>query len=358
MEKIEKKEILKDIILEKGLENLLKEDMFFILDIFDKKVKKNSTKKILVEEIKNAYVEKLEKFIDIFSVKTNSFFRKGDENIVSDEQSSDDLKAYIEISNFGLGELNKERTLYKISSSFFKNYLNLIESEEFKNKVNKSEEIEVILSGIVRYYGVISEEKSYEIIKNMVSDVTFEEIKEMLRVKIEFTSNFELIGIQGTNQSYVISDKVFSPDETLAGVLKRPNIEYKILAKEEYINYSNEAYYKTSPLLEELELNLSSYIANEKDRKERINNMIDYVKNQLPINFIIEELMKGINFEKIEEAKYYSESLKKIWNEEANYILKGNSHGEVGGTITSNKIPVNSKCLCGSGKKYKKCCGK
>lgn len=87
-----------------------------------------------------------------------------------------------------------------------------------------------------------------------------------------------------------------------------------------------------------------------------------YTKLQEPeytVKEMLHEIAEENSFGSLNQANFILDILVKFSNGIPKFILKGNTSSEVSGMQHSvlQKIGRNDPCPCGSGKKYKKCCG-
>lgn len=80
------------------------------------------------------------------------------------------------------------------------------------------------------------------------------------------------------------------------------------------------------------------------------------IKNDLKLNEILNFLMVKIIFQNEKQLLNLVPYINDIYNNSNLWILKGNCSNI--NITSSNKVGRNSSCPCGSGKKFKKCCGK
>lgn len=239
----------------------------------------------------------------------------------------------------------------------------IIHMPEFiKNKINNIsgnvyleyyDEIISYSEGIANTYGAIDIEEAYEIIKNDIS-ISFEKYDNI----IKFVSLLELETIYYSFEHQCLCnfnlrdeniDKLLETSEYIIIYDKKM---YEEMANDNYILKLNE--YKTfRNFLKEyyrFDINedeilrgeiICDYIDTAQiDEKEARKN----VENALDRYFEID------NFEKQEIIKYIDRIRKKmpIWKQ----------GGKIVDTDKVIKIGRNEPCSCGSGKKYKNCCGK
>lgn len=86
------------------------------------------------------------------------------------------------------------------------------------------------------------------------------------------------------------------------------------------------------------------------------------IRNEYPFQKVMEHIVRAFQFSSKNEAIEFSNQLSKVMNTTPRWALKGHAPSEltpVEPTATTEKVVGrNEPCPCGSGKKYKKCCGK
>lgn len=165
------------------------------------------------------------------------------------------------------------------------------------------------------------------------------ELKDIVKTLIDVDIQEDIILMKGMNyqeaSSLILQKNMFS--------------SYKKIDKiEEMIEESNKNFDKIDVLCEELKLN--SKIKNE------IISAICFEKfNEIIIEKILE--INNVKFTQFEKSKFLTE-LKNISKSIRIWTFNGYNTKELSSTIKKEKIGRNEKCPCGSGKKYKHCCGR
>ncbi|WP_102401564.1 SEC-C metal-binding domain-containing protein [Haloimpatiens massiliensis] len=104
---------------------------------------------------------------------------------------------------------------------------------------------------------------------------------------------------------------------------------------------------------------------NESEAREITKKLIIEIRNGRPLKDSLKNLFEFFNFKNLSEANRFINSVSRIYSKTIMWNLKGYTPYEMNkinnnkGTtvIKHNKIGRNDPCICGSGKKYKKCCG-
>lgn len=160
---------------------------------------------------------------------------------------------------------------------------------------------------------------------------------------------------------------VFSPEDIYSEINARQNIKYDFDNIDEYIKLGEDFSGVHDELTKDFKEIIYSNNISKEDCEVLTSKLIFHIKNNLDIMMLMDLLNeKGIleKYEKDEEeSKKLVASMSKIYNNTPMWIYKGLTSEEMEKRRTTivrneNKIGRNDPCPCGSGKKYKKCCGK
>ena len=139
--------------------------------------------------------------------------------------------------------------------------------------------------------------------------------------------------------------------------------------KEQFMRYSDENYYEHTLHIERLQTHLRTmYKLEETDAKEAVFDLClgQQISTRAGDHTLQHTLSNwnsiGIRPRTKEEANKLVELIIKVMNSTRVWLQKGFTIDEVNGVINvpinKTKVGRNDNCPCGSGKKYKKCCGK
>lgn len=143
--------------------------------------------------------------------------------------------------------------------------------------------------------------------------------------------------------------------------------EYYIPDKEQLLKYSNEYYIKKTKYYEDLYKYFMKTINNKSIVDELMIEINTYcVMNSLNIELLISRLdTLGITYNGLGEAKEMLDLCMKFSNNTPRWENRGWTQSDLvkhqknqNDNFVSKKIGRNDPCPCGSGKKYKKCCGR
>ncbi|MNI01079.1 hypothetical protein D3C73_539060 [compost metagenome] len=148
---------------------------------------------------------------------------------------------------------------------------------------------------------------------------------------------------------------------------------YYVPNKSELLKYADDAYFEITPQLEELKKYILTHLNND---EEMVDYLIDDIQlacsMELPLQQVFYEFeRRNMEFEDVKQVEKVVHLLTEVHNHTRVWSNCGHTPSELRGltatpviygkvvkSVTVNKIGRNEPCPCGSGLKYKKCCGK
>lgn len=282
------------------------------------------------------------------------------EELVEYSFSIDNLNLIGGLSSLGvLFKLSIKDNYYLIVPSDIKEGINSLTSSKkyISNLKERSEGIDLI-DGLMTHYGLLLGGELYSIITNKESKVFKEE-------NLDFYLNYIFRSYEAfTEGNALIHPFLFSPEDVYEELRVRQTIQY---------NFSNEDFFVSlgkdfKATWGEEVLELKNILSNTKLKKSDIDSLISqlifYIKNDMDTQIIV-ELLTSYSLDLSDKALADSivNSFSKVFNNTPIWSLKGltplESTARQKTTIIKDKEPGrNEPCPCGSGKKYKKCCGR
>ncbi|WP_091188612.1 YecA family protein [Paenibacillus catalpae] len=172
---------------------------------------------------------------------------------------------------------------------------------------------------------------------------------------------------------YYDNDNQEELEELLANVADKP---YYIPSKQEFLQYAEYGYYEETPQLAGLEQYILQYLCKDKGL---VQDLISEIQFNCSMGRPIEEIMMGFEDRKIEiptreQLEMVIHLVINVYNNTRMWSNAGFKPVELGSDspgadpirnivplkqqqAVSAKVGRNEPCPCGSGKKYKKCCG-
>ena len=202
-----------------------------------------------------------------------------------------------------------------------------------------------ILLGAINFYGIISAQDLNGFLGAIDETMELEDMKEFLE---KFYILKGKVNYDGEKDLY-ISSLVSNKEELMVEMEKAKELKYNLLPTSEYVKYSEENYFGKIPGMEKLEKIVG---------KERVANLILDSKNDKSPKEAIQDFVKGLTMATKEDGEALIDEGMKLINNTPLWVLKGYTPREIFSTLKEQKVGRNEPCPCGSGKKYKKCCGK
>lgn len=225
-----------------------------------------------------------------------------------------------------------------------------------KEKVRINEEVIKAISGMVYYYGVCS----YDFIKSnleglFVTSFDDEYIKALIL-------NGEELGYDYVIDGEMICHIDVEDVERISKLQEEVKNDYykfdkKSLIKAGKIDFieDNKQGTKIEKVLGEL------FVIDKNILKEEMDGFIVAIKNEVDREEAIDIFLQAYEIQSEEERKIFTYELELFAKSIRKWSLKGYTEDEVekdkSRVVNEVKIGRNDPCICGSGKKYKKCCG-
>lgn len=170
-----------------------------------------------------------------------------------------------------------------------------------------------------------------------------------------------------SSQWYVAADDLLEDEadeffELLVGQGTKP---YKVLPKEEFLKYTDESYFPLTPQ----SLAMRDYLRSHGDLKWPDDSWLG-IQTMIQIDFSVHDILsiletEGFTAKNLGDMQKFMDLFQALNNHTPKRINRGHTPSELYETMhgrkRSNKPKtpsLNGPCPCGSGKKYKRCCGK
>ncbi|MEG0307186.1 MAG: SEC-C metal-binding domain-containing protein [Clostridium sp.] len=228
---------------------------------------------------------------------------------------------------------------------------------DLRRQLKKNDEMINICTGMCNYYGCITIE-NLKMLLGAYIDIQIENIDVEGILK-----EASAIGRFINYEDGIISNyEVLDTDKILKEHIQREDINYKIFTKSElldsaksYGNHKSKAYSKFHKFLS------SSFDIDKEQCDEIIKTIVDDLNNGMTLNKIIEEFLSGVEVESEVYKNIIIGEMESFLGNASQWILKGYTMRELQckeeQIEVKEKVGRNDPCICGSGKKYKKCCG-
>ena len=271
---------------------------------------------------------------------------------------------YIQIVRNSFGCLDNKTNEIFIAADI-KKEIKKIFTPEFEEKYNFYRSIITYCRALTELWGIVPFEKILEIYNNQ-NNIHIEQSD--LDFAIECSKYaIDCYYVPQYNESRLINESLFVNNGDVEKLLKaQKNKSYYIPDKMQLIRYSDDHYFDETPFCSDMSVFLAEYGNLHKNIADELTDEISLMArmncNYQDILYYLEQYHIVFNQEDINKffriyMGIYNNS--RLW-ENCGYtpseMITISQKGSV--PVTHKKVGRNDPCPCGSGKKYKKCCGK
>lgn len=282
------------------------------------------------------------------------------------------ISYFLESGIVAAGSIKGDKVLF-IPADLIEQIKSLYVNTAVKQAVKQNTELISITKGILYYYGAIT----YNQLLSMMEELLKKPVSQRLYLDLLFDSktyDSEIVFKDG----YVLNHEVKDLDRLKKEHKMRPNIDYYPFKKEQLLKASEPGYIERNSSYQQLVQYMLTYYAIDKSGAEKIAGSIaHFIKIGNELGEVLKFIQGYIDFQDIEEIDVFMDPVVTLANNTKQWFLKGYAPYEIpkpsseptavlaahpiSNVIdikTKQKVGRNDPCPCGSGKKYKKCCGK
>lgn len=253
------------------------------------------------------------------------------------------------------------------------------DGSELENIVRRNTEWISLTHGMLYYYGI------------MEAWLIKEKIEEIMGVKIVFPEFIKVMSFACDFYGQVCStpygykdDRVFDAKRIAEEHGMRPEVDYYPFTKKQLLKAGDPDYFDRIPQMNSFISFLSEYYRlTDQEVNEIASQIINMINSDSKPTLIIQYLQSWLEFPSFEFAQVLTAKIMELYNNTRQWMLKGHtpnelfqrekkylkpmpaepfkadqSNAKVIDLATGTKVGRNDPCPCGSGKKFKKCCGK
>ena len=242
-----------------------------------------------------------------------------------------------------------------------------LDSSQMKVLVNRNQKITNLLFAMARDYGVIELSVAKIIVENYIN----EEIEaKWLALYVEHLENYYNAFRLGAGKKYIINDAIENEEDIIAQQEKHAELKYRAFPRETILNTNRvERIERTTQFVELVSYVSQNYSLTTNEIEEMIAHCIYMHQMEATLEDIVAYVGENISFPNVEDLKPFVLKLIDVLNNTRLWALKGHTLKELSPVennqatpqtpiVNAEKIGRNEPCPCGSGKKYKKCCGR
>ncbi|WP_294129783.1 YecA family protein [uncultured Clostridium sp.] len=229
-------------------------------------------------------------------------------------------------------------------------------NKDLKSKARLNEEIIKAISGMVYYYGICKIDFIKSNIKNIFGTSLDEAyINTLIANGEELGYDYVIDGDMLYNIDVEDTEKILKLQEECKNDYYK--FDKKSLVKAGKVDFveDNKQGAKLEKVLGEL------FVIDKNILKEEMDGFIVAIKNEVEKSEAIDIFLQAYEIQSEEERKIFVYELELFAKSIRKWSLKGYTEDEIekanARVVNEVKIGRNDPCICGSGKKYKKCCG-
>lgn len=227
-----------------------------------------------------------------------------------------------------------------------------------------------LTTGLLHYYGVLSTEE----VKTFLAALTGKEVleEEVLGVLSWYRlySDGDIACGEGLWWDWRVDDvEAVRQEQEL-----RSSLPFAAFTYEQLYAAGQADFVEEYPAFQELlEVFQTNWELDRQVARELAAYSVEMIRNDKDVSLLLQELGEALEFPNMEVVQGLTKALISLHNETPLWVLKGHAPQELRlqgvedrhldlvkkkePVVNTNKIGRNELCPCGSGKKYKKCCG-
>jgi hypothetical protein len=246
------------------------------------------------------------------------------------------------------GTLSDLGTFAVIPKDLIPEINNVIENKESAVKISDRQKWIRATTGILFYYGVLGSSDLFETVKEGIGEeIDSSEYNEIID---DYCKYGNLVKKDGDLYFYY---KVENPAQIRDVQEEKTGISYYKLEIRNVFQAGLEDYTEWSEVEKDFnEFLITEYRVSSNQAEKLVNDCVYLIKNNHSIDDIADACSKSLGIDDFGTLEL-NNHIEKLYDNTRLWTLKGNTRKDLFG-----ELGRNDACPCGSGKKYKKCCGK
>ncbi|MEK3882000.1 SEC-C metal-binding domain-containing protein [Paenibacillus sp. PL2-23] len=369
------KPISPSISLTQGLSRLTKDDLNVIRTNLEIKGVSSLKKDELVEVLAKGIVEQAPYYFDRLEERRYAFTSSlvNSNGVVSLEEKEFNPYLFSDFVDLGFiytGSINGAKSL--VMPAELQQAFKAIDTPAYRSIVARNTEWCKLTQGLLYYYGALTPEDFAKLIKKYIGE---QDSSDMASIVLMYSDLYDYYVEDGIFRYISVSDEGHIWDEQKL----RPTLDYYPFTKEQLLQAGEVDFVDRTPAHQAFAAFLSTHFdMSPEEAGEVADECVSSIQAGFSMQDVIDELGLIIEFEKRIMERFMG-ALIPLMNQTRKWHLKGYSPDEFAASNgvgplasppvrkaapsnvvnfpTGNKVGRNEPCPCGSGKKYKKCCG-
>lgn len=291
--------------------------------------------------------------------------------------SASNAEAFMNYSMIFPGIYEDEKVLF-IPTELI-NIFTQIDGSELEYIVRRNTEWIRLTHGLLYYYGVMGVWPLKEMLEGLTGEkIDFPEFIKVMSFACDFYGQ-----VRSTPYGYQ-DDRSFDAKKIAEEHEMRQGVDYYPFTKKQLLKAGDPDYVDRTPQMNSFISFLSEYYSlEEQETNEIASQIINMINSDSKPTLIIQYLQSWLEFPSFEFVQLLTSKIMELYNNTRQWALKGHTPNElfqkekkslrhlpempfeagqpnakVINLATRTKVGRNDPCPCGSGKKYKKCCGR
>lgn len=361
MKKIDKmwKAMDGDLSLEYHLNRMTKDELVKIAAQYKVKGITSLKKADAVEKVKNCIVEKIDITLELLTDESFNYLQELSKGNEIEECEIEDLISVNYLRNRGIlftGIISEELKI--VLPTEVSELIKVKLTKELKEKTSINTEVVRLFAGMIYYYGFLTIEKFIELAQPMLDyNLDYKIVETIIKNGEELGFDYQI----EDNMAFHIDIEEIS--EIIEAQEKNSEIAYYKFDKKTLIKSGRPDFSEENKQALKLEKVLGQlFIIDKKILKEEIESYSIAIKNEEPLEACVDVFLQVYQIESDEDRNIFAAELTRLANSVRRWGYKGFTQAELDNKektiVVEVRIGRNDPCTCGSGKKYKKCCGK
>lgn len=356
--------------LEKLLNGYTKRQIKEITENLNIKISSNSNKNTYLQKLNEMYSQCMKNEIYRMDEDKYNKLQKCIKNKGILNNLEENIQSYMFFMNKGMlfPAIHDEEPIF-VMPSIMQDIFNNMNTLEVRKKIKNNTEIINLFRGMIKAYGILSYDDTIMLLKKYVDN--FDEIdaitilKENENYYLEEYDVIEEDDIFSENEKEIqlfANYEIEDYEEILSQIDNK--MEYSYISKEKLISMATTDYLEKSNLGKKfIKEMLRLFVMPKEYAIENMYMLVSDVQIR-SINEIIEDIIQGIDVKLGKDDRFNVEQvINKLLKNIPIWKFKGATINQINDqtqekNFEEKKIGRNEHCPCGSGKKYKNCCGK
>lgn len=345
--------------LKELIECLSKDEIYNIARNLGVKKISGLNKDKLADKLIEEYGELVEQRIDLFEEERYKILKsyvdnKGVKNFDDINEDEVDKSSYFIQQGMLYPTVKEEQSMF-LMPEIVQNLIKNKNDIEHRRILKINTELINIYRGMNKVYGVLKIEDAVKMLKRFNENIDIN-LLELLREASYYYNEFR------EESGFFINNEIDNYEEVLNDINKEDITEYASISKDEFLSMSDSNWVYNSKAGKSFFKEFTSMFSVDRDMTIAMMEDLALDVQELEPSEAVEKMIELIKIDDEQIRFVASNMMNKFVNKIRLWKLKGMSTNDAKSSSireASKKIVGrNDPCICGSGKKYKKCCGR